>query len=301
MLLADFIKEGIASLACLYPENEARNIILMLCEKFIGTRNYTHIVKPMTEIPEGGLQTLQAALGRLVLGEPIQYVTGEAEFYGRKFNVNPSVLIPRPETELLCREAVSHATRLTRMRLPFGKNAAPVRILDLCTGSGCIAWTLALSVPGCLVTGVDISEDALAVASGQDFSAELKSGQELRPEFLKADILNDSPDLGKFDIVLSNPPYIMESEKADMRINVLEHEPHIALFVPDDDPLVFYRAVAGWSLRCLLPGGIGMTEINEHLGRQTRDLFIGAGFNDVSVIKDLNDRSRFVIYRKAAQ
>lgn len=298
MLLTDFIKEGISSLACLYPENEARNIVLMLCEKFIGTRNYTHIVEPLTEIPEQRLKPLQDALGRLVQGEPIQYVTGEAEFYGRKFNVNPSVLIPRPETELLCREAVSQATRLTRMRLPFGKNAEPVRILDLCTGSGCIAWTLALSVPGCLVTGVDISGDALNVASGQNFTKELKGSQALCPEFVRADVLNDSPDLGTFDIVLSNPPYVMESEKRDMRVNVLEHEPHIALFVPDDDPLVFYRAVAEWSLRCLLPGGMGMTEINENLGRETRSVFQDAGFGEVSIVKDLNDRSRFIIYRK---
>lgn len=299
MLLADFIKEGVSSLACLYPEKEARNIVLMLCEKFIGTKNYTHIVEPATEIPGQRLQPLQSALGRLVRGEPIQYVTGEAEFYGRKFNVCPSVLIPRPETELLCREAVSQATRLTRMRLPFGKNAEPVRILDLCTGSGCIAWTLALSVPGCLVTGVDISADALKVANGQDFTAELKAGSAIAPKFIEADILNDVPDLGKFDIVLSNPPYIMESEKKDMRVNVLEHEPHIALFVPDDDPLVFYRAVAEWSMGCLLPGGMGMTEINENLGRETCNLFREAGFREVSAVKDLNDRIRFITYRKA--
>ena len=298
MLLADFIKEGISSLAFLYPENEARNIVLMLCEKFIGTRSYTHIVEPLTEVPGQRLKPLRAALARLVKGEPIQYVTGEAFFYGRRFNVSPSVLIPRPETELLCREAVSQATRLTRMRLPFGKNAGPVRVLDLCTGSGCIAWTLALSVPGCRVTGVDISEAALNVASGQDFTAELKSVQASRPDFVKADILNDSPDFGKFDIVLSNPPYIMESEKMDMRLNVLGYEPHMALFVPDDDPLVFHRAVAGWSLRYLLPGGMGMTEINENLGPETRDVFREAGFREVSIVKDLNDRSRFITYRK---
>ena len=100
--------------------------------------------------------------------------------------------------------------------------------------------------------------------------------------------------------MLSNPPYIMESEKKDMRVNVLDHEPGIALFVPDDDPLVFYRAVACWSRRCLLPGGMGMAEINERLGRETSELFREAGFSDVSVVKDLNDRNRFVIYRMAS-
>ena len=150
------------------------------------------------------------------------------------------------------------------------------------------------------MTGVDISEEALRMAAGQDFTPELKTGSARRPVFVKADILNDSPELGKFDIVLSNPPYIMESEKKDMRVNVLDHEPGIALFVPDDDPLVFYRAVACWSRRCLLPGGMGMAEINERLGRETSELFREAGFSDVSVVRDLNDRDRFVIYRLAS-
>ena len=300
MLLSDFIREGISSLRMLYPENEARNIVLILCGSIIGTKSYTHIVEPRTEVPEAAMGRLRDALARLSGGEPLQYVTGKAEFNGRSFNVSPAVLIPRPETELLCREAVAHAIRLIRMRFPFGKNAEPVRVLDLCTGSGCIAWTLALSAPGCIVTGVDISEEALRMAAGQDFTPELKTGSARRPVFVKADILNDSPELGKFDIVLSNPPYIMESEKKDMRVNVLDHEPGIALFVPDDDPLVFYRAVACWSRRCLLPGGMGMAEINERLGRETSELFREAGFSDVSVVKDLNDRNRFVIYRLAS-
>ena len=213
MLLSDFIREGISSLRMLYPENEARNIVLILCGSIIGTKSYTHIVEPRTEVPEAAMGRLRDALARLSGGEPLQYVTGKAEFYGRSFNVSPAVLIPRPETELLCREAVAHAIRLIRMRFPFGKNAEPVRVLDLCTGSGCIAWTLALSAPGCIVTGVDISEEALRMAAGQDFTPELKTGSARRPDFVKADILNDSPELGKFDIVLSNPPYIMESEK----------------------------------------------------------------------------------------
>lgn len=298
MLLSDFIREGISSLSRLYPEPEARNIVLILCESVLGTKSYTHIAEPGTEVPETGLQTLRDDLARLAEGEPVQYVTGRAEFYGRSFNVSPAVLIPRPETELLCREAISQATRLARMRLPFGKNVDPVRILDLCTGSGCIAWTLALSVPGCLVTGIDISDDALAVASNQDFSSELKAESATKPDFCKADILNDMPELGAFDIVLGNPPYVMESEKADMRVNVLEHEPHLALFVPDDDPLLFYRAIADWSWKYLRPGGMGMTEINENLGRETLSLFREAGFSEVTVMKDLNDKSRFVIYRR---
>lgn len=175
MLLVDFVKESVTALESLYPETEARSIVLMLCEDILGTERYTHIVEPQYQIDEKKLPLLSAAMERLRAGEPIQYVLGKADFYGRRFNVTPDVLIPRPETEILCRDAIKTASRISRMRIPYGKNAVPVRILDLCTGSGCIAWTMALAVPGCKVTAVDISDNALAVASGQDFSSEIKA------------------------------------------------------------------------------------------------------------------------------
>lgn len=300
MLLTEFLKEGIAALEPLYPTAEARNIVLMLCGHVIGTKSYTHIVEPQFRIPDKGLEPLRAAMERLKAGEPIQYVIGKAEFCGREFNLTPAVLIPRPETELLAREAVKIASRIQRMRLPFGKKAEPVRILDLCTGSGNIAWTVALSVPGVMVVGVDNSEDALEVARSQDFSAEIKTTGAFAPSFMKADVLDcgSISGFGKFDLIMSNPPYIMEKEKPLLRKNVLDYEPSQALFVPDDDPLLFYRAVAEWSAQLLSADGKGLTEINEVLGKETLALFSGEPFQRAELVKDFYDKNRFVFYAR---
>lgn len=300
MLLAEFVKAGTKALESLYPQKEARSIVLMLCEEVLGTENYTHIVEPEFKIDDKKLPDLEAAMERLKKMEPVQYVLGHTEFYGRTFKVSPAVLIPRPETELLCRDAIKLGMRVYRMRSPYGKNAEPVRILDLCTGSGCIAWTMALSIPGSRVTAVDISDAALEVAAGQDFAAELKSKETFRPEFIKADVLDSEQEieLGPFDMVLSNPPYIMESEKEDMRRNVLEYEPESALFVPDDDPLLFYRAIARWSQRFMSPDGVGLSEVNESLARQTETVFKAAGYAHTEIVRDLSDKNRYIIYHK---
>ena len=300
MLLAEFVKAGTKALESLYPQKEARSIVLMLCEEVLGTENYTHIVEPEFKIDDKKLPELEAAMERLKKMEPVQYVLGHTEFYGRTFNVDPAVLIPRPETELLCRDAIKLGMRVFRMRSPYGKNAEPVRILDLCTGSGCIAWTMALSIPGSRVTAVDISDAALEVAAGQDFASELKSKETFKPEFIKADVLDSEQEieLGPFDMVLSNPPYIMESEKEDMRRNVLEYEPESALFVPDDDPLLFYRAIARWSQRFMSPDGVGLSEVNESLARQTETVFKAAGYAHTEIVRDLSDKNRYIIYHK---
>lgn len=300
MLLAEFVKAGTKALESLYPQKEARSIVLMLCEEVLGTENYTHIVEPEFKIDDKKLPDLEAAMERLKKMEPVQYVLGHTEFYGRTFKVSPAVLIPRPETELLCRDAIKLGMRVYRMRSPYGKNAEPVRVLDLCTGSGCIAWTMALSIPGSRVTAVDISDAALEVAAGQDFAAELKSKETFRPEFIKADVLDSEQEieLGPFDMVLSNPPYIMESEKEDMRRNVLEYEPESALFVPDDDPLLFYRAIARWSQRFMSPDGVGLSEVNETLARQTETVFRAAGYAHTEIVRDLSDKNRYIIYHK---
>lgn len=300
MLLAEFVKAGTKALESLYPQKEARSIVLMLCEEVLGTENYTHIVEPEFKIDDKKLPELEAAMERLKKMEPVQYVLGHTEFYGRTFKVDPAVLIPRPETELLCRDAIKLGMRVYRMRSPYGKNAEPVRILDLCTGSGCIAWTMALSIPGSRVTAVDISDAALEVAAGQDFAAELKSKETFKPEFIKADVLDSEQEieLGPFDMVLSNPPYIMESEKEDMRRNVLEYEPESALFVPDDDPLLFYRAIARWSQRFMSPDGVGLSEVNETLARQTETVFKAAGYAHTEIVRDLSDKNRYIIYHK---
>lgn len=287
MLLTAFLKEGTAVLEPLYPSSEARSLLLMLCEAQLGVQRHTPILEPAYPIPPERLESLLSALERLKTGEPVQYVLGFSEFMGRRFRVSPAVLIPRPETEQLVMEAVQ-----TLRGLPRG-----ARVLDLCTGSGCIAWSLALEVPGTSVVGVDISRQALEVARSQDFP--LPPGAQA-PVFIQADILDTAQPFpfGPFDWVLSNPPYIMEAEKAQMRRNVLDFEPSAALFVPDTDPLVFYRAVAAWCGRLLVPGGRGLVEINESLGVDTAEVFASAGFGDVRQMKDFFDKDRFVSFRK---
>lgn len=291
MKLKQLITESVKTVSRCYPEEEAREMVFAYLEYAFGTKKHTHIIEPDYEIPEDGASQARQAFGRMASGEPLQYVTGEAYFYGRRFAVTPSVLIPRPETEILCQNVLTASGA--------GRDS---RILDLCTGSGCIAWTLALELPGTEVTAVDISDDALKVASGQDFSEEINRTVARRPDFIKADVLDSPlPDLGKFDVLTSNPPYVMESEKLLMRRNVLDHEPELALFVTDEDPLVFYRAVARWADVLLKPDGYGVVEINEALGAETAAVFAEAGMVDVNIITDLPGKERFVSFRKPKQ
>ena len=280
MLLSEFIRRGTSELENLYPSPEARGMVLILCESRLGVKNYTHIIEPSYEIPSGIQPLLDDDMSRLRYGEPVQYVLGFAEFCGRRFNLSPDVLIPRPETELLVQEAEK----------AMGEGAAEV--LDLCTGSGCIAWSVLLDRPGSRVVAVDVSGAALNVARGQ-FPGE-------SPVFVQTDILDTGQefDYGMFDVLVSNPPYVMDSEKTRMRRNVLDFEPGIALFVPDDDPLVFYRAIAGWGRRFLKEGGTGLVEINERLGRETAGVFASAGYEDLEIIPDLYGKARIVRFRK---
>jgi release factor glutamine methyltransferase len=293
MRLADLITEGVQTLSALYPEREAREMVYAALENLLGTTRHTHILEPCYKVSDDDLAEVRDAFAKLASSEPLQYVLKEAWFYGRRFNVSPDVLIPRPETELLCRAVLDS---LSGMDISGGRS---VRLLDLCTGSGCIAWTMALELPGSDVVAVDISDGALKVADGQDFSEELSSTGARRPQFFKADVLAQPlTSLGQFDIIVSNPPYVMESEKALMRANVLDHEPHLALFVSDDDPLLFYRAVAKWALLMLRPGGYGIVEINEALSFDTEEVFLDLGFRNVRTIKDLHDKDRFVEFYK---
>lgn len=313
MLLKEFIAGAVPALEPLYGQSEARSIVLNLCEDILGTRSYTHIVEPDFAVPEGRLPVLKENLARLAEAEPLQYVVGHAPFCGYDFKVTPDVLIPRQETELLCRSAIDFASRISRMRVAAGRYAAPVRILDLCTGSGCIAWTLALSVPGSEVTGTDISEKALEVARSQDFKSYVKAHNIKVPRFVLHDILSagadgafdagtdDVPDASGageagFDLILSNPPYVRESEKSSMNKNVLDYEPASALFVPDDDPLLYYRAIAAFSMKHLNPDGAGFVEINEAFGTQVSETFVSAGFQRTELTKDLNNRNRILHY-----
>ena len=290
MFLKDLINKGAETVSTMYPEREAREMVFAFLEHHIGTRRHTHIVEPGYEVSEEDACKAVSAFERMASGEPLQYVTGKADFYGRDFHVTPSVLIPRPETELLCRMALDVASE------------RQIDILDLCTGSGCIAWTVALECPQAEVTAVDISDGALDVAANQDFTEEMSRTGAKAPVFCKADVLAGPEAFcradRKYDLILSNPPYVMDKEKALMRTNVLEHEPHLALFVSDDDPLVFYRAVAAWASALLAPDGTGIVEINEALGPETAKVFLDAGFSSAEIVKDLSERDRFVVFSR---
>ena len=282
MLLADFIRKSSAALERLYPSPEARGLVSLLCRERLGVTSYTHIVEPQFEIPAASLPVLAYDMERLSEGEPIQYVLGYAEFFGRKFKVNPAVLIPRPETELLVEEAV---------RMLHAAGPKP-RVLDLCTGSGCIAWSVAFGALGAEVTAVDISPEALGLAETQ-FS--VLPAEVTAPVFVRSDVLAACPEIdGSFDLLVSNPPYVMEKEKSLMRRNVLDYEPGLALFVPDDDPLLFYRAIATMAKRLLAPTGVGMVEINEALGPETEEIFRSAGYSETEIIRDFFAKDRFV-------
>ena len=285
MLLKDFIVSSRHALSELYPEGEARSLVDGLCGKILGVTPQTHILQPGFCIDPALLPLLEDGLSRLLRCEPLQYVLGEAWFLGRRFKVTPAVLIPRPETEEMVDMALQKAGNLSR-----GAGRL-LRVLDLCTGSGCIAWSMALGLPQSEVTGLDISPEALSVASSQ-FDGDN------RPRFVLSDVLDPDclKDGGRFDIFLSNPPYVRESEKALMSRNVLDWEPGLALFVPDGDPLRFYRAEAALAARLLSPGGFGLVEINEAYGQEVAGLFRDAGFRDPEVLKDLSGRDRFVLF-----
>lgn len=327
MLLKDIIYKGIETVSVLYPEGEAREMVFAYLEDVFGIRRHTHVLEPDRSLSDTDSAKALSDFQRMASGEPLQYVTGKAYFYGREFRVSPSVLIPRPETELLCRQMCEGIPSLSGGREPLGKctggflqqaadgekegdfgtacHKTGTSVLDLCTGSGCIAWTLALECPGTQVTAVDISEEALWVAQSQDFSEELSRTGAMMPIFVKADVLrrpDDCPEIcatdKKFDMIVSNPPYVMDSEKALMRSNVLDHEPHLALFVPDNDPLVFYRAVALWAKALLKENGEGMVEINEALGQETAEIYIAEDFGYTEIVRDLHGKDRFVRFSK---
>ena len=265
-------------LATCYPEREAHAVALRVLEDAFGvsrTDVYADKVRKFSSEEELRWQHIAE---RLSTGEPLQYVLGEAEFCGRSFGVAPGVLIPRSETEEL-------------VALVEQSVSGRCRILDAGTGSGCIAVSLALALPETEVQAWDISPEALSVAQG---NAE-RWGAAV--DFRLCDMLTATPD-EHFDVVVSNPPYVCERERLDMTPQVLEHEPGLALFVPDDDPLRFYRALVGLSVRCLNSGGLLAVEINEAYGAETADLFSRSGLTEVQILFDGFGKPRFVLGRK---
>ncbi len=217
--------------------------------------------------------------------EPIQYIFGEAYFFGRKFRVNPSVLIPRPETEELVRLIISEMKNRPTHSIDIDSK---IKILDIGTGSGCIPISLALEITDSEVFAIDISEDALQIAqqNATSLNAEV--------QFSRLDILNDDIPFQNLDVVVSNPPYIALSEKKDMGNNVVDHEPHLALFVEDEDALIFYSAIVSKSKKVLKSGGLLAVEINERFGKEVADLFKHNNFQAIEVIKDLSGKDRIV-------
>ena len=252
----------------------------------------------LTTIVTGGIEQLnneekawlEHAVNRIKEGEPVQYVLGETEFCGRTFYVETGVLIPRPETAMLCeRIKEDHNQAYCAFQPP-----EPIKVLDIGTGSGCIAITLALDLDNSDVTAWDISSDALFVARKNVHALGAKVNLQLQDVLLPTETLPFANHKGGwFDIIVSNPPYIAEREKADMHINVLQHEPEQALFVPDDNPLLFYRAIARYARVALKRYGELYFEINPLFANELKEMLQQEGFCNVKIFADQFERERF--------
>ena len=283
MTYREFISSAVGRLSELYPAAEAKAAATRLLCHRLDIQQYKCIAEPDTVISAHS-DELMDDLDQLSEGRPLQYVLGFTEFCGHRIRVREGVLIPRPETEELVGRIIDDCSSIEL------EENQEFNILDMCTGSGCIAYSLAAEFPAALVYGCDNSDDALRIACKQ--RVKLPAA---RPVFFYADILQAPPaGLPKFDVIVSNPPYVCEGEKTQMRRNVLDYEPSQALFVPDDDPLVFYRAIAFWASLLLKPHGRIYLEINERLGTETASLFGDAA----QIVKDFNGRDRFVVLQR---
>lgn len=269
------------SLTPLYDAGEAQAIVRTVLDVEYGMTLTDIICGKVNELSSDEERNLEEIIARLQNGEPVQYVLGKADFAGRTFHVEPGVLIPRPETAELCQWIEEEVSSL--------EADAPKQILDICTGSGCIAITLGLNIPNSEVTGWDISEDALRIAQG---NVEMLKAGNVRIEYQDALMLPKAAETA--DIIVSNPPYICEKEKADMEKNVLEHEPSIALFVPDEDPLKFYRAIAEYASSALKSEGALYFEINPIYEKETREMLEELGFKDIETKEDAFGKKRMM-------
>ncbi|MEG1723587.1 MAG: peptide chain release factor N(5)-glutamine methyltransferase [Bacteroidales bacterium] len=262
----------------LYPPEEVEQFIAILFRQVCHYSRADIIIHKNSKLSESLALEIRRFTQRLKAYEPIQYVLGSAPFLDYEFHVRPGVLIPRPETEELIE-------LIGRENLKTG-----LQVLDIGTGSGCIAVSLALRLPEAKVTAFDISDDALAIARE---NATLNNAQ---VNFRQTDILNydPTPEKALFDIIVSNPPYVCESEKEEMTDNVLKYEPHLALFVPDTDPLLFYRQIARHALTLLRPEGKLYYEINARFGRETKEMLEQLGYRDVVIIQDIHQKERMI-------
>lgn len=267
-------------LAAVYPDGEAQAIVFLVLEKLFGLSRTDVLMGGLEQLTAEQTAELEQVMLRLEQGEPVQYVLGVADFDGMTLGVAPGVLIPRPETE-----------ELVEWIAEDFEGAKHLRILDVGTGSGCIALSLARRFTDASVTAWDISDDALRIASANaerlGLDVEFKKRDALCTEVAEADVAN-------YDIIVSNPPYICEKERVDMDNNVLQHEPETALFVPDNDPLLFYRAISDLAQKMLRSGGCLYFEINREYGKETAEMMSEMGFGSVELRKDFMENDRMV-------
>ncbi len=258
-----------SELASIYPKTEIDSFFFILADAYLQLKRVDIALQPNFKIEDN---RFNYALNDLVAQKPIQYIIGTTEFYGLEFMVNEHVLIPRPETEELVDWIVED-----------NKTSDKISILDIGTGSGCIAITLAKIMISAKITAMDISKKAIEIAKKNAFNNEVIVG------FIENDILKKPQNTleKKYDIIVSNPPYVRELEKEKMQNNVLENEPHLALFVSDDNPLLFYDAIADFALKNLKKNGLLYFEINQYLGDQTLQLLTEKGFKNSILKKDI--------------
>ena len=282
MKVADVQQRALNKLVPLYGDREAGWILRAIFESVMGWKPVDMIFKKQYELNPFTVDRIESMIGRVAGGEPVQYVTGFAPFFGNDFKVQPGVLIPRPET-----------AELVDMIIKDWANMKDLDVLDCGTGSGCIAVSLARNLPFARVTGIDVSPVALSTA--RENAELLKTDVKIE----KQDILSLSKsenDYEAWDIIVSNPPYVLESEKIDMEKNVTEFEPSLALFVPDSDPLKFYRPIARYAETALRKGGKLYFEINPLCVVMMRELL--NEFDEVTVNRDSQGFERFIIARK---
>ena len=285
-----------------YGLDEARAIVRLVLGERFGLSMADILCDKVTELSADDRTDLEKMMLRLENGEPVQYVLGFADFCGRRFSVAPQVLIPRPETEELCRWIVDSWSVDCGVR----NEEREVRILDIGTGSGCIAITLAAEMPDAQVSAWDISDQALAVARKNADSIGVKV------DFEQVDVLNlqftmynlqNTPHFTlhtpPFTHIVSNPPYICDNEKIAMKSHVLEHEPHVALFVPDDDPLLFYRAIADFAIQSLKPDGWLYSEVNPLYIKELKTMLAEKGFENIEVKIDQFGKERMIRAKKS--
>ena len=274
----NYIKQKLSGL---YPEREIESFVVWILGHVLGYDRTRILLNNDKILPKDVSAKVTSIVDRLTKFEPIQYITGDTEFAGLNLNVKPGVLVPRPETEELVSRICSKVASTTK------------RVLDIGTGTGCIALGIKKYMPVASVLGCDISQIALDLANE---NARLNN---LDVKFFYYDVLSMKGDLpvNRFDLIVSNPPYVLESEKTVMEENVLKYEPHSALFVPDDDALLFYRKIIEFAHTYLTDRGELWLEINEQKGSEIKEILINNSFHDVAVIKDIYGKYRFAFGR----